>query len=92
MCLGESRDNFGTGLWKEIRKDWEVILDNTKFLIGDGSRVRFWKDIWCGEEALCMAFPTLFGLVVQEEALIREVWDNSREGGWIPCFSGPFND
>ena len=39
-----------------------------------------------------MAFPTLFGLVVQKEALIREVWDNSREGGWIPCFSGPFND
>ena len=41
---------------------------------------------------LCMAFPTLFGLAVQKEALIREVWDNSREGGWIPCFSRPFND
>ena len=25
-CSGESRTNFGTSLWKEIRKDWEVFL------------------------------------------------------------------
>ena len=77
---GESRDNFGTGWWKEIRKDWEVILNNLKFVIGDASRVSFWKDIWCGEEALCMAYPTLFSLAVQKEALIKEVWDISSEG------------
>ena len=39
-----------------------------------------------------MAFLTLFGVAIQREALIREVWDNSREGGWILCFSRPFND
>ena len=33
--LGESRDKFGTSLWKEIRKDWAAILDNAKFFIGD---------------------------------------------------------
>ena len=66
MVLGESMDKFGTCLWKEIWKDWAAILDNTKFFIGDGSRVSFWKDIWCGEEALCMAFPTLFSLVVPQ--------------------------
>ena len=57
-CLGKNRDNFGTSLWKEIRKDWGTLLDNAKFLIGDGSRVGFWKDIWCVEEALCRSFPT----------------------------------
>ena len=79
-------------MWKEIRKDWEVILDNAKFFISDGSKVSFWKDIWCGEEALCMAYPTLFSLAVQKEALIREVWDNSSEDGCIPCFSRSFKD
>ena len=63
-CSGESKDNFGTGLWKEIRKDGKVILNNAKFVIGDGSRVGFWKDIWCGEEALCMTYPILFSLAV----------------------------
>ena len=50
-------------------------------MIGDGSRANFWKDIWCGEEALSMAYPTLLSLAVRKEALIREVWDNSSEGG-----------
>ena len=50
-------------------------------MIGDGSRVGFWKDAWCGEVALCMAYLTLFSLVVRKEALIREVWDISNEGG-----------
>ena len=36
---------FRTGLWKEIRKDWETFCGNARFLIDDGCRVRFWKDI-----------------------------------------------
>ena len=63
-CLGENMGNFGTSLWKEIRKDWVTLYDNARFLIGDGSRVSFWKDIWCEEETLCMSFHTLFNLVV----------------------------
>ena len=61
-------------------------------MIGDGSRVSFWKDVWGGEEALCRAFPTLFSFAVRKDALIREVWDTSNEGGWTPRFSRPFND
>ena len=60
-------------------------------MIGDGSRVSFWKDFWCGEGASCIAYPTLFSLIVRKEALIREVWDILNEGGWTPCFSRPFN-
>ena len=44
-CSGECKNSFGTGLWKEIRKGWEVVLLNAKFVIGDGSRIRFWKDV-----------------------------------------------
>ena len=91
-CLGECRNSFRIGLWKEIRKDWEVVLLNVKFVIGDGNRVSFWKDVLVGEEALCRAFPTLFSLAVRKEALIREVWDTSNEHEWTPRFSRPFND
>ena len=44
-------------------------------MVGDGSRIRFWKDVWGGEEALCITFPTLFSLAVQKDAMIREIWD-----------------
>ena len=77
----------------EIRKDWEILYGNAKFLIGDSGRVCFWKDIWCGEEALCWSFPTLFNLVVHKDALVRVVWDYlGVGGGWIPCFIRSFND
>ena len=55
-CSRECRNSFRTGLWKEIRKGLEVVLLNAKFVISDGSRVSFWKDVWVGEEALCRAF------------------------------------
>ena len=91
-CSGECRNSFGIGLWKEIRKGWDMVRLNAKFVVGVGSRVRFWKDVWGGEEALCITFPTLFSLAVRKDALIREVWDTSNEGGWTPRFSRPFND
>ena len=78
--MGECRNSFGIGLWKEIRKGWEVVLLNAKFVIGDGSRISFWKDVWGREEALCRVFPTLFSLAVRKDALMREVWDTLNEG------------
>ena len=40
------------------------------FSLGDGRRLRFWKDIWCGEVALSNAFPNLFNLAVHKEAMV----------------------
>ena len=45
-----------------------------------------------GEEALCITFPMLFSLAVQKDAMIREFWDVSNDGGRSPLFSRPFND
>ena len=48
-----------------------------------GRRVSFWKDVWCGEEALCLVFPSIFNLVVHKDAMVVDPWDYSREeGGW----------
>ena len=69
-----------------------MVRLNAKFVVGEGSRVRFWKDVWGGEEVLCITFLTLFSSAVRKDALIREVWDASIEGGWTPQFSRPFND
>ncbi|RVW47168.1 hypothetical protein CK203_070191 [Vitis vinifera] len=42
-------------------------------LWGDGKRVRFWKDIWCGNNSLCEAFPSLFALAVSKKRGVEEV-------------------
>ncbi|RVW93440.1 hypothetical protein CK203_034994 [Vitis vinifera] len=38
------RGSFGIGLWKVIRRVWDVIGDNMVYFVGNGKRVRFWKD------------------------------------------------
>ena len=55
--------------------------------------MRFWKDEWCGDVALCDSFPSLYALAESKEVWVAEVWDSSSEvGGWNPHFSKPFND
>ena len=61
------RDGFCLGLWKEIRKEWPFFLQNATFSLGEGRRISFWKDVWCGEEALCSSFPSMFLLAVQKK-------------------------
>ncbi|KAF5479217.1 hypothetical protein F2P56_000061 [Juglans regia] len=41
-------------------------------LLGDGSRIKFWKDIWCGDNALQDRFPPLFQIVGVKEASVVE--------------------
>ena len=63
---GEIKGGFGVGLWKEIRKEWTHLLQNTSLVLGNGNRISFWKDAWCGEEALSLMFPNLFRLTAQK--------------------------
>ena len=87
------RGGYGTGLWKDIRKEWLTLSQNTSFSLGNGRRLGFWKDSWCGEIALCNTFPTLFNLAAHKEAKVADVWDSSREErGWSLVFLRPFND
>ena len=90
---GDIKGGFGVGLWKEIRKEWIHLFQNTYFALGDGSRISFWKDAWCGEEALSLTFPNLFRLTAQKNAKAVDLWNrDSGEGGWNPIFLRSFNN
>ena len=58
----EGREGFGVGLWKEIRKEGSWLSNYIGFSVGNGRRTKFWLDSWCGGEALCNSFPSLFKL------------------------------
>ena len=89
----EVREGYGVGLWKEIRKEGVLLFKNASFTVGDGRRVKFWKDIWCGNIPLCEVFPSLFAFAVSQDAWVEDCWDYMGDaGGWYPCFSRSFND
>ena len=75
-----------------IRKERELVAENLAFKVGDGRRVIFWKDKWCGSVPLCVDFPTLFANSTHKNALIKDVWSPDEGGGPNPLFLRPFND
>ena len=92
-CFGDINEGFGVGLWKEIRKEWPQLIQNTYLALGNGRRISFWKDVWCGEEALSLMFPNLFRLTAQKNARVADLWDwDCGDGGWNPIFLRSFND
>ena len=81
------RDPHGTRVWKEIRKEWESFFPNTMCSVGNGRRVRFWKDFWCGKQPLSITFRSLFSLAVDKEALVADLWNPIGEEGGGPLIS-----
>ncbi|RVW49387.1 hypothetical protein CK203_092674 [Vitis vinifera] len=74
------RDRYGVGVWKAIRNGWENFRSHSRFLVGDGTRVKFWKDLWCENQSLEEAFPILFNLSVNKEGLVAEAWEEDGAG------------
>ena len=75
------------------QKKWLTFSKNTISSLENERRLGFWKDSWCGEIALCNAFPTLFNLLAHKDARVADVRDSFREkGGWSLVFVRPFND
>ncbi|RVW67639.1 putative ribonuclease H protein [Vitis vinifera] len=92
-CSKDARNRYGVGVWKAIRKGWENFRSHSRFIIGDGTRVKFWKDLWCGNQSLEEAFPILFNLSVNKEGWVAEAWEEDEGGGsWGLRFNRHLND
>jgi hypothetical protein len=44
------------GVWKCIKRGWEGFSKFVRYKVEDGSNVRFWHNIWCGEQPLKFSF------------------------------------
>jgi hypothetical protein len=38
--------------------------------VGEGSKIRFWHDLWCGDHPLKASFPELFSISCYKEAMV----------------------
>ncbi|KAK2429733.1 hypothetical protein QL285_028147 [Trifolium repens] len=37
-----------SSIWSSIKEEYDVIIDNSIWLIGNGEDINFWNDNWCG--------------------------------------------
>ena len=68
-----SKGYHGVGLWKEISKESMLLRHHCSVKIGDGSKVRFWEDWWCGEAPLCSSFPSLYSMTSSKWARVADL-------------------
>jgi hypothetical protein len=71
-CTKQVETPFGVGVWKHIRRGWELFSKFIRFEVGDGTRIRFWQDVWCGDQPLKESFPVLFRIARNKEAWVSD--------------------
>jgi hypothetical protein len=57
------------GVWKFIRMGWDIVAKYLRFEVGEGSHIRFWHDLWCGNRPLKLCYLALYSI-----ARYPDVW------------------
>ena len=72
-CTRQVNGPYGVGLWKNISRGWPSFSRCVLYDIGDGSRVKFWHDRWCGETSLTANYPKLFRFCQDKEVSVAKL-------------------
>jgi hypothetical protein len=59
-------------VWKHIRRGWGVFSRFVRYEVGDGTKIRFWHDLWCGDQPLKESFSELFSIACCKEAWVAD--------------------
>jgi hypothetical protein len=51
---------------------FEGVVQHVQYDIGDGTKVLFWHDVWCGEHPLKLVYPALFNIACNKDAWVKE--------------------
>ena len=54
----------------------------TQFVVGNEERIRFWEDLWWGDQYLESQYPRLFRVVLDKNILISSIIGSTRPFSW----------
>ncbi|KAK2367005.1 hypothetical protein QL285_080327 [Trifolium repens] len=43
-----NQNHIFSSIWSSIKEEFEVTVDNSFWLLGNGKDINFWNDSWCG--------------------------------------------
>ena len=72
-CTSSVSGPYGVSLWKNIRRAWLSLSLYILYDVGDGLRVKFCQDWWCGETSLVVCYPELFRICQDNEVSMVEL-------------------
>ena len=59
--------------WKAIEQVFQDFSKYTRFVVGDGERIRFWEDLWWGDQPLRSHYLRLFRVVTDKNIPISSI-------------------
>jgi hypothetical protein len=69
-CSNAVIESSGVEVWKYIRRRWAEFCKFVRFDMGDGSKIIFCHDMWCGDQTSKAPFPELYSISRFKEALV----------------------
>jgi hypothetical protein len=85
--------SHGMGFWKFISNEWHRFSTHIKLILGDGSRISFWEEKWCGGLSLLELYPGLYSIASNKMASIADNADLvSGSCKWNVSFIRALND
>ncbi|RVW14425.1 LINE-1 retrotransposable element ORF2 protein [Vitis vinifera] len=83
----------GSALWHQaIAQVFQGFSLITRYVVGNGERIRFWEDLWWGDQPLGIQYPRLFRVVVDKNISISSVLGPSRPFLWNLNFRRNLSD
>ena len=73
-CTKKVTTPYGVSLWRYIRSGWLNFSKLLVYDVGDGTRVKFWKHVWCGDCTLKRPFRSFTVLVGQRIPRWLKLW------------------
>nr|CAN67969.1 hypothetical protein VITISV_025092 [Vitis vinifera] len=68
--------------WKAIAQVFQDFSKYTRFVVGDGEKIRFWEDLWWGDQIFKDQYPRLFRVVMDKNIPISSILGSARPFSW----------
>ena len=80
-CTRGVRGAHRCGMQRSIKEGTEKFFSQILYNVGEGNRVSFWHDPWCGSTPLKELFPSMYDRSVSKEAWVSDLVVSNSEGG-----------
>ncbi|RVW60988.1 putative ribonuclease H protein [Vitis vinifera] len=68
--------------WKAIAQVFQEFSPFVHLVVGNGERIRFWEDLWWGNQTLCSQFVDLYRVISVKNLTVSNVLGNSLSLSW----------
>ena len=68
--------------WKAIAQVFQVFSPIVHLVVGNGERIRFWEDLWWGNQTLCSQFADLYRVISVKNLTFSNVLGNFFPLSW----------